>query len=53
MIRQAVGMPKGRAAGFQYLREFVEDIKASGLVAQEVEKAGVRDAIVAPAALVR
>ena len=49
-IRQAVGTPKGRNAGLGYLREFVEDIKASGLVAREIEQAGIRDATVAPAA---
>ena len=52
-IRQAIGTPKGRAAGLAYLREFVEDIKASGLVAREIELAGLRDATVAPAAPVR
>ena len=29
-VQQAVGTPKGRNAAAQYLREFVEDIKASG-----------------------
>ena len=32
-VQQAVGTPKGRPAGARYLSEFVEDIKASGLVA--------------------
>jgi len=49
-IRQAIGTPKGRAAGLAWLKEFVEDIKASGLVAREIERAGLRDATVAPAA---
>jgi polar amino acid transport system substrate-binding protein len=49
-IRQAIGTPKGRVAGLAYLRSFVEDIKASGLVAREIEQAGLRDATVAPAA---
>ena len=52
-IRQAVAIPKGRDAGLRYLRVFVEDIKASGLVAREVEKAGITDAAVAPAAPVQ
>jgi polar amino acid transport system substrate-binding protein len=47
-IRQAIGVPKGRDAALQYVREFVENIKASGMVAREIEAAGVRDAIVAP-----
>jgi polar amino acid transport system substrate-binding protein len=52
-IRQAIGTPKGRSAGLAYLREFVEDIKTSGLVAREIGQAGLRDATVAPAAPVR
>jgi len=38
-IQQALGIPKGRAAGAKYLREFIEDVKASGLVARAIEKA--------------
>ena len=51
-IQQALGIPKGRAAGAQYLCEFIEDVKASGLVAQAIEKAGVRGVSVAPRASV-
>src|SRR5215203_2803128 len=29
-IEQAMGTPKGRDAGARYLRQFVEDVKASG-----------------------
>ena len=47
-IRQAIGMSKGRAAGLAYLKDFVEDIKASGLVAREIEAEGLKDASVAP-----
>ncbi len=36
-VQQASGVPKGRAAAFQYLREFIEDVKASGLVARLIE----------------
>lgn len=46
-IRQAIGMAKGRPAGLAYLKSFVEDVKAAGLVAREIEQAGVRDATVA------
>lgn len=46
-VQQAIGTPKGRAAGARYLREFVEDIKASGLVARTIEKNNVRDLTVA------
>jgi len=41
-VQQAVGTPKGRDAGAAYLRSFVEDVKATGLVAQLIEKNGVR-----------
>lgn len=50
VVQQSVGTPKGREAGAKYLREFVEDIKASGLVAQLIEKNGARGAKVAPRA---
>jgi polar amino acid transport system substrate-binding protein len=46
-IQQAVGIPKGRGAGAIYLREFIEDVKASGWVARAIEKAGVRGVSVA------
>ena len=49
-IGQAMGIPKGRDEGAQYLREFIEDVKASGLVARSLEKAGVRGVSVAPPA---
>jgi polar amino acid transport system substrate-binding protein len=48
-IQQAVGTPKGREAGAAYLREFVENVKATGLVAQLIEKNGVRGLTVAVA----
>ena len=46
-VQQAVGAPKGRAAGARYLSEFVEDIKATGLVARTIEKNNVRGLTVA------
>lgn len=49
-VQQAAGTPKGRAAGAGYLHEFVEDIKASGLVARTIENNGVRGLTVAPKA---
>ena len=49
-IQQALGIPKGRDAGAAYLREFIEDVKASGLVDRVMEKAGVRGVSVAPPA---
>ena len=41
-IQQALGIPKGREEGAKYLRDFIEDVKASGFVARAIEKAGVR-----------
>jgi polar amino acid transport system substrate-binding protein len=49
-IQQALGIPKGREEGAKYLREFIEDMKASGVVARAIEKAGVRGVSVAPRA---
>ena len=39
-VQQAVGVPKGRDAGVAYLRGFVEEAKASGLVARAIQKTG-------------
>ena len=52
-IQQALGIPIGRDAGANYLREFIEDVKASGLVMRAMERAGVRGVSVAPKAPVR
>jgi polar amino acid transport system substrate-binding protein len=52
-IGQALGIPKGRDAGAKYLREFIEDVKGSGLVARAIEKAGIRGVSVAPRAPVQ
>jgi polar amino acid transport system substrate-binding protein len=50
-VLQSIGAPKQRAAAARFLREFVEDIKRSGLVAQAVERHGVKGVNVAsPAA---
>jgi polar amino acid transport system substrate-binding protein len=47
-IQQALGIPRSRAAGLNYLREFIEDVKASGLVARALEKSGVQGVSIAP-----
>ena len=47
-IQQAIGTPKARAAGAAYLREFVADIKASGLVADLIARHGIKGIAVAP-----
>ncbi|MEJ0078119.1 MAG: transporter substrate-binding domain-containing protein [Alphaproteobacteria bacterium] len=48
-IRQAMGCAKGKVAGAKYLRSFIEEMKASGFVANELKKSGQHDATVAPA----
>jgi polar amino acid transport system substrate-binding protein len=49
-IEQAMGIPKGRPAGIAYLRAFIEELKASGFVAQALAASGHGEASVAPAA---
>lgn len=49
VIPYSVGTLKGRDAGARYLREFIEDAKASGFVARSIEKNGIRGVSVAPA----
>ena len=48
-IRQAMGTAKGRLAGAAYLRSFIEEMKASGFVADALKRSGQHDAAVAPA----
>jgi polar amino acid transport system substrate-binding protein len=40
-VQQAVGTPKKNAAGFAFLRDFVEEAKKSGVVASLIERHGV------------
>jgi polar amino acid transport system substrate-binding protein len=47
-IDQAMGTPQGRPEGARYLRQFVEDMKASGLVAAALQRSGQAEATVAP-----
>jgi len=47
-IQQAIGTPKARAAGAAWLRDFVADIRATGLVARAIERHGVKGVSVAP-----
>jgi polar amino acid transport system substrate-binding protein len=49
-VQQAIGTGKKNTAGAAYLREFVEEAKASGLVARLIERHKVRGLSVAPAA---
>jgi polar amino acid transport system substrate-binding protein len=48
-IRQAMGTPKGRTAAAAYLRSFIEEMKASGFVADALKRSNQVDAQVAPA----
>jgi polar amino acid transport system substrate-binding protein len=48
-IRQAMGTPQGRPAAAAYLKNFVEEMKASGFVADALRRSGQGDATVAPA----
>ncbi|MGD0263882.1 MAG: ABC transporter substrate-binding protein [Candidatus Methylomirabilota bacterium] len=50
VIEQAMGTPQGRPEGARYLREYIEEMKASGFVARELERSGQTDAVVAPPA---
>jgi polar amino acid transport system substrate-binding protein len=51
VIRQAMGVPKSRgAAAAHALHAFVEEMKASGFVAEALERHGIVGATVAPAA---
>ena len=47
-IQQAVGTPRSRRVGADYLGKFVEEMKATGFVAEELHASGQRDAQVAP-----
>ncbi len=47
-VQQAIGTPKARTAAAAYLREFVADLKASGLVAAAIARHGIRGVSVAP-----
>jgi polar amino acid transport system substrate-binding protein len=47
-IRQAMGTQKGREAGARYLHAFIEEMKASGFVADALRRSNQPDAAVAP-----
>jgi polar amino acid transport system substrate-binding protein len=47
-VQQAAGTHPSRKAGAAYLREFIEEVKRSGLVAKTIDKHGVRGVTVAP-----
>jgi polar amino acid transport system substrate-binding protein len=47
-VKQSIGTLHGRESGAKYLREFVEDVKASGFVARLIAEYDVRGVSVAP-----
>ena len=47
VINQAMGIPKGRSRGLEYLRGFVEEMKADGFVARSLERHRIEGAMVA------
>lgn len=49
VINQAMAVPKGRIEGARYLAAFVEDMKASGFVADALKRHAIAGALVAPA----
>ncbi len=49
-VQQAIGTPRDRGAAAAFLRDFVEEAKASGLVGQFIERHQVRGLSVAPPA---
>jgi polar amino acid transport system substrate-binding protein len=50
LIEEAMGIPRGRSIAMPYLRAFVEEMKATGFVAQALERSSQPDATVAPPA---
>ncbi|KND57468.1 putative extracellular solute-binding protein [Candidatus Paraburkholderia schumanniana] len=49
VIQQAMGLPKSRGEEAAHLRDFVEDVKRSGFVAEALARHGIKGASVAPA----
>ena len=49
VIEQAMGVPKGRTAAQAWLSAYIEEMKASGFVAQALQRHGIQGAAVAPA----
>jgi len=48
VINQAMGMTRGKEAGAKYLTAFVEEMKASGFVAQALQRHKIEGASIAP-----
>jgi len=48
IIEQAMALPRGRPQAARYLRNFIDEMKASGFVAQSLDKTNQKEAQVAP-----
>ena len=48
VVEQAICTPKQREAGTRYVRDFTEDVKASGWLARSMQRHGVQGVAVAP-----
>ena len=48
VIEQAMGVPKGRSAAQAWLSAYIEEMKASGFVAEALKRHGIEGAAVAP-----
>jgi polar amino acid transport system substrate-binding protein len=49
VIEQSMGVPKGRTNAQAWLSSFIEEMKATGFVAQALERHKIQGAVVAPA----
>lgn len=48
VIEQAMAIPRGRPLAARYLSDFIDELKASGFIAQSLDKSGQSEAMVAP-----
>jgi polar amino acid transport system substrate-binding protein len=48
VIEQAMAIPRGRPLAGRYLNDFIDELKASGFIAQSLDKSGQSEAMVAP-----
>jgi len=48
VIEQAMAVPKGRLAAQAWISAFIEEMKASGFVADSLRRHGIDGAVVAP-----
>jgi polar amino acid transport system substrate-binding protein len=48
-INQAMGVPKGKTAGAKYVAAFIEEMKASGFVADALKRSNQKAKVAPPA----